>query len=407
MIGYGSVHFGKSLLWAGEDALALYILVRFVELPPALAGGLFLASALWNALCDALVGAAIHLRPAFARRLPLVAAAATLICGVSFAALPLVAKGNAGAAILLLFLFRTGFCLADLPHNMLTRQVARMQGDLGIARLRSAGASFAALAVAAAAIPLLDQGGVHPGTVALLVGGIGLLAVLAMLPLPFLLLTERDAHTAQAAPAPRLAERYPGFPALCLATIIGLGGLAATGKAMLHLDFGLGGTILLLLTSARLAAVWIWPPVARRIGNHRALAVAYVASGLSAPLLVPAAGQQAAALWLFLLSLPAGGVALLTWAALSETLGQRGPGPAQDGDASGPYAAAFGLFTMSMKTGLGLSAAITGMWLSGSRQVSNLPAEALGPLAQVATLAALLAAAIVAGPAARPLRRAG
>ena len=88
-------------------------------------------------------------------------------------------------------------------------------------------------------------------------------------------------------------------------------------------------------------------------------------------------------------------MALLSWAVLSETLGQPTGHSSGGGDSTGSYAAAFGLFTMSMKIGLGLSAAVTGVWLAGTRQTSGLSATDFGPLGLVALLAAFAAAAII------------
>nr|WP_255696918.1 MFS transporter [Sandaracinobacteroides sayramensis] len=396
MVGYGSVHFGKSLLWAGEDALALYILVRIVELPPALAGVMFLASSLWNALCDGLFGAALQRWPATGRFVPLLSALALLACGGAFAALPLVEKGDAAIAIALLFLFRTGFSLADLPHNALTRQLAQSRGDLGIARLRAAGASAAAIVVGLAAYLLLDSQGSGSSPAFALIGGIGLVAILFMAPLPLLL--ARDGRAAAPAPAPETKPAADRFLSLyCLATAIGLAGIAAIAKALLHLDFGaaeLGAAVVLVMTVGRLAAVWLWSPVARRLGNRPALALAYATSGIAAPLLALLAPLGPAVAWpaTILFALLGGGIAMLCWAVLSEALGRGGRQ-----ESPGRYAAAFGLFTMSMKVGLGLSAALTGAWLSASGAAAGLAPATLLPLALMATLASFAAALMILG----------
>jgi len=394
LLGYSSVHFGKSLLWAGEDALTLYVLVRFLELPPALAGIMFLASALWNALCDGLFGAALHRWPLLSGSLPFISAIGILTAGLAFAALPLVATGEATVAISLLFLFRTGFSLADLPHNALTRELAGTRGDLGVARLRAIGSSAAAIVIGLAALPVLLAGDAGQAFAAVLIGCVGYVAILFMLPLPFLLAREGGAigHGERVSPhgvGPR------GLWLYCAATAVGLAGLAAAGKAMLHLDFGAPGiaaAVVLILTTGRLAAVWLWTPIARRIGNHRALALAYAVTGLTTPLIPTLAGLEAPAtlLCLFLISLPGGGIAMLSWAVLSAIIGKQ-----EAVRTPGQYAAAFGLFTMSMKIGLGASAAIAGFWLSSNGVSVDIDPATFWSLASAAMLACWAAAGVI------------
>lgn len=394
MIGYGSVHFGKSLLWAGEDALTLYILVRFLDLPPALAGTMFLASALWNALCDGLFGVSLHRWPSIRRALPLLTGVAILASGIGFAILPLIEKGQAVPAIALLFLFRTGFSLLDVPHNALTRRLAETKGDLGAAQVRAAVASAAAIVIGLVSFPVL-LAGTNGGRLApMLVAAIGLVAIVCMAPLPQLLArdtdgTEQVTQAEASRPAPLSLWIY------CAATAMGLAGLAAAGKAMLHLDFGsstIFGAVLLVMTIGRLSAVWLWSPIARHIGNRPALVLAYAASGLAA-LLIPTVAQWNAFMalpWLILFSLIGGGIAFLNWAVLSEIIG-----PTGTSQEPGRYAANFGLFTMSMKIGLGFSAAIAGVWLSSSPQPAGIAPSTFWPLGSFVMLACGVTAALL------------
>lgn len=394
LIGYGSVHFGKSLLWAGEDALTLYILVRFLELPPALAGTMFLASALWNALCDGLFGASLHRWPTIRRALPLLTGVAIVASGIGFAILPLLEKGQAAPAIGLLFLFRTGFSLLDVPHNALTQRLAETKGDLGAAQVRAAVAAAAAIVIGLVSYPVLLAGGDESKLAPLLVAAIGLVAVICMAPLPQLLARDADGE-GQVMQAPAGRSVPLSLWIYCAATAIGLAGLAAAGKAMLHLDFGssaIFGAVLLVMTIGRLTSIWLWSPLARYIGNRRALVLAYAASGLAA-LMIPAVAQLSGFMalpWLILFSLIGGGIALLNWAVLSEIIGQDGAP-----QVSSRYAANFGLFTMSMKIGLGFSAAIAGIWLSSSPQSGGIAPSSFWPLGTFVMLTCGVAAALL------------
>lgn len=388
---YSSVHFGKSLLWAGEDALTLYILVRFLEIEPALAGAMFLASALWNAACDGVFSVALIRWPALQRILPSLSGAAIFAASAGFVALPMLPPGNALSAGLLLALFRTGFSLADLPHNGLTRGLALEQGDLGIARRRATCSAAAALVIGFAALPVLLAEGVRSSSVIPLIGAVGLVALACMLPLPTML--AREAATVR---APLTQGPGPGSfisPALlmfCAASAIGLAGLAAAGKAMLHLDLGgakLTAVVLLVLTCGRLAAVWLWSPIARMIGSRRALILAYALSAGLIPLLalLPLATPLLVLLALSVMSLLGGGVAMLSWAVLSETIGGHKQTPTS-------YAAAFGLFTMSIKIALGLSALAVGGWLAAVGKSADIEPAAFWPLGAAVMAGCSLAA---------------
>lgn len=401
-MGYCSVHFGKSLLWAGEDALALYILVQFLKLPPAAAGLMFLLSALWNALCDGLFGRALHRWPTLNLRLPIIAGWALTASALGFALLPLSGQGNVLAAIGLLFLFRTGFSLADVPHNALTNRFTETQGNLGVARLRALGSASAALIIGLATFSVLLAGAGGASLARWLIGAIGATAVLLMSPLPFML--ARDNRDFDPVPRTAMDRRVnSSLLAYCFGSAIGFAGLAAAGKAMLHLDLGsAGAAVVLVVTSGRLAAIPIWMPVARRIGNRRALALAFIATGIATPFLSWLAGIGAVATWLglILFSLLGGGIGLLCWAVLSEIIGGERSGGA------GRYAAEFGLFTMSMKIGLGASAAIAGLWLSTSDATIGIRPATFLTLGMAATASCFIAAAVILmmrrGPADEP-----
>ena len=392
--GYSCVHVGKSLLWAGEDALALYVMVRFLALPPAAAGSMFLLSSVWNALCDGLFGWALRRSVRLRQAAPRIAAIAIPVSAASFAALPLAATHSLGWAALLLLLFRTGFSLADVPHNGLTRMLATNDRHLAAARIRAIGSGGAALTIGVASTVLLAAGGEGRTVAIVLSAAIAVAALVLMAPLPFLLTrAPDDAPVAPAAKRDDRAERL-AFRLFCLATMLGLAGMGASGKALLHLHIAggiVGPALLLLVTAGRLGAVWIWSPLARRTGNHRALALAYAGCAVAA-LLIPAFGRLPAVcagavlLWF---GVSGGGVALLSWAVLTMTIG------ADDKRDAARFTAGFGLFTMTMKLALGLSAALVGLWLTSWPVPAGIPSAAFWPLAISAACGSGLASAIL------------
>lgn len=403
MIGYATVHFGKSLLWIGEDALTLFVMVRFLGLPPAIAGLVFMASAFWNALCDGVFGTLLGRVPVIVRLLPTISLVALLVAGTGFALLPMVPQGSLTVAGGLLFLFRLGFSLADVPHNALTRGLAERYGHLALARVRSIGSGVAALVIGIVGFAVLSAGAGATRMVEQLVLAIGLAAIVMMLPLPMLLAHDRvgvaEVRSSGAAGAGHPADFDRMLWLLCAASAIGLTGMAALGKAILHLDFrlaGIGAAALLLLTLGRLAAIWLWSPLARVVGNRPALALSYVAAGLSALTIPWLAGAQGSGLVLMLClaGLSGGGASFLSWAVLSETLGTQGRAGGR-----GNYAAGFGYFTMSMKIGLGVSGALTGIWLAEDGAPFRTDPAAFWPLSWVALSCALIAAAMTCVPA--------
>lgn len=382
LLAYGSVHFGKSLLWTSEDALTLFILVRIIAIDPALAGAVFLASSLWNALGDGLVGRALgrHVRVSL---LPWIAAGAVTIGCLGFALLPFLPPGDLVAAVALIFLFRTGFCLADVPHNALTVTIIGQGEHLRIGRVRAIGSSAAGLAVGALCIPLLASDGARSVAV-YAVGGIALAALMLMAPLPWLLARHADTIGALGAGGSPRARGGRQLWLFAAGSVIGFAGLAAVGKALLHVDLsasGLGVAALLLIAIGRLAAVWLWSPLARRIGNGAALNLAYAASALVALLMPPliASGSVGIALLFAGYGLAIGGIAMLCWALLSEAIAAARAEGSHAGDAF-----AFSLFTMSTKIALGLSALLVGIWLSvDGRNASGTDPAALWPLSLV------------------------
>jgi GPH family glycoside/pentoside/hexuronide:cation symporter len=396
LLRYGSVHFGKTLLWVGEDALALYLMVRVLVLPPALAGALFLASALLNAACDGLVGKALTRWRELMNRLPALLRWIVPVSGASFALLPFLPANNIAAAAALLLLFRTSFSIADVPHNVLTPALARQYGHLGIARMRAILSAVATLVIAGIAFLLLETDESDIRLAMALIGGVGLAAVLLMAPLPALLHRFRDDLLPDGAQeAARLGKVRPSLLRFSLASALGIAALAAYGKAILHVEFtvpSIGASALLLIAAGRLGSIWIWTPIARRIGNRPALGLAYLLSGLMAfllPLLASSSFGPGTILLLMLAGLAGGGIALLNWACLSELVAARNEA-GEPGLVTG-----FAWFTMSNKVALGLSGALVGAWLSEKGDPLHADPSGFWPLAIIVFLMSALTAAAI------------
>ena len=395
---FASVQFGKSMLWAGMDALTLYVLVRVVQLAPQTAGAAFFASSIFSALCDGAIGMVLARFPRVMRVLPLLLGFTIPICAASFTLLPLVpADWGVVCVTVLLMVTRGSYSLIDVAHNGLTGSLVGDQGHLELARLRAVGTALGALVIAALSIPIFANAGQDHSLTVIMLGIAACLAAALISPLPFLL--RRTSHSLTVAPFPSRISR--SLLKFCLVAVIGLAAMGAMAKALLHLEFVAANLMLcalLIPTLGRLAAVWLWAPVARRTGNAHALALALAMSGatiLSAPHLI-ASGMVGTLATLVIFGLGLGGVAMIWWAVLSEHIkaayGQASP--AQE-------ARIYGLFTMAVKIGLGASALLVGGWLSFGGQQSVAPL-ALTPLSIVAALGCFVAAlGVVSGTARR------
>lgn len=385
-------HGGKSLLWAAGDAFALYIMVVLLKLPAVAAGTLFLAGSLWNAAMDAAWGAALARFDRLRRWTPQIGGGAALIACLSFAALPLAARGSLVSAAVLLFLFRTAFALFDVPHNAVSTLLAARHGHLRFIRLRTAGSSAAGIVVAVAAIPLLAAKGTTLPVASMM--AIGATALLLLAPLPWLLAIPPQAPAAQASDATSPQERGRLMPVLafCLVHMVGIGTLAVVGKAVLHLDASDAWIVMavpLLLAVTRLSSIPLWSGLARRLGITGALMLAYATSAAAIVVLPTAlaSGMVGTALVFALLGAGIGGVVLLIWSAFSQLLEQV-CATARPGLAASRY----GIFTASSKIGLGGSAYLAGHWLTGIAGQVNAKAASLSGLAILLALAALLCA---------------
>lgn len=395
LLAFGVTHGGKSLLWAGSDALFLYTLIEILEISPPLAGGLFILSSFCNALLDGLWGRALNRTPALQSLVPAVAAGAAVLACAMFALLPLLGAGAALAAGLVLLAFRCAFSLLDVPHNAVAAVLAGTHGHLAVARWRTAIGAGAALIVAATAIPLLMANAAGTGSAKwlLVVLGGGALAMLA--PLPWLLATVPSEAMRSAAPARAGADadaaRRRELLRFCLVQMVGFTALASVGKAILHLDIagtGVMANALLLIAALRLAAIWIWPPLTARLPLSTSLAFSYLATAATVLLLPVGIGQGdiAALAALGAYGVAVGGVILMVWSRFSELL-------AQLDLAADRGAAAYGysLFTASTKIGLGLSGLMTGLWIAD--HALQLDASDLSNLTLIAaTLCAVCAA---------------
>jgi GPH family glycoside/pentoside/hexuronide:cation symporter len=398
---FAATHIGKCILWGAEDLLSLYVMIVLLRIAPTTAGQLFLAFSLVNAAMDLWWGTTLT-RRSIKPAMP-VAIGIVLACG-GLGGLAFVPVGSIATTAAALAAFRIGFSLLDVPHNALAAPLAASHGHLVVARWRTIGTAATALTLGLAAMPLLARGAAGGDVLRIVLPGLALVSFALLLPLPRLVDRMLDdpapARSAPPAALPTLAARTPVF---CLIQMTGFAAIAVTGRIVLHLhaDIRAVATIApLLMGGARLAAIWLWSPVAVRVRTTDALLLAYLACAGTIALLplALAAGTTASLGALALFGLAFGGVLLFAWARLSEL--------ACAGDARGA-ARDYGLYTALSKVGTGISGFVAGDWLAGMPG-AIVAVDDLWPLiALLAAVCAVIGLLGARGPEARQLATAG
>lgn len=368
---YALAHLGKSLLWTLADVLTILVLIRHAGMAPVMAGLVFLAGLVWNALADPLVGGWMDRRLRRGGSLvPAMAVAAPGACLFFLAGLLVPPGASAPPIILAGVLFRTCFSLYDVPHNaMMTRLAATPRAQAELAGLRTIAHGLASLAAGLAAVPLVDAAA-PPLFIQLVLVSVAVVALLCMLPCLRLV---------------RRVERLPGSPApaggslpmpgalglagLCLVTVVGAVGLGLVGKAVPHLDWsgtGLATLTMPLLMAGRLMAAWCARPLVDRLGTTRALAASYLLAApacLGLPLVTGWGGLSSVGLVILgiCLTVPT----ILSWVELAQVV-RAAP--------EGWWRAhsMVGLFTMVSKLATGVGGLFLGM-------VLGVQVPALGP----------------------------
>lgn len=398
---FAATHIGKSILWGAEDLLSLYVLIVLLRIAPTTAGLLFLVFSLVNAAVD--LGWGTILAGRSTKPGAAVAVGIVLACG-GLGGLAFVPVESIAASASALAAFRIGFSLLDVPHNALAAPLAAAHGHLAVARWRTIGTAATALTLGLAAMPLLARGAAGGDILRIVLPGLALVSFVLLLPLPRLVERMLDAAApVDAEPRrarPSLAGRTPVF---CLIQMTGFAAIAGTARIVLHLDADIRAvatTAPLLMGGARLAAIWLWSPIAARMRTTEALLLAYFAcAGTIAVLpLALTAGTAAALAALTLFGLAFGGVLLFAWTRLSEL--------ACAGEARGA-ARDYGLYTALSKVGTGVSGFVAGDWLAGVPG-AIVAIDHLWPLiAMLATVCAAIGLLGTLGPGARRLATAG
>tara|TARA_R110002073_G_scaffold85942_3_gene204163 strand:+ start:5814 stop:7160 length:1347 start_codon:yes stop_codon:yes gene_type:complete len=160
-VGYGLGDTAFLLVWQGSALFLLYFYTDVLGLPPGLAGALFLAAMIWDAVSDPLVAAWAERRAARIGRYTPIMAWAALPVGISYA-LMFLSPGSGVAltaiwALVTHLMFRTAYTVASMPYNTLPARLTTDSRERSVlSGFRVAGAATGGLA-AAIATPLIVQ----------------------------------------------------------------------------------------------------------------------------------------------------------------------------------------------------------------------------------------------------------
>ncbi|MEL7546071.1 MAG: glycoside-pentoside-hexuronide (GPH):cation symporter [Pseudomonadota bacterium] len=160
-IGFGVGDFGLNGFYTGLNLFLLYYYTDVLQIRPALAGLLFAAPLVWDAVTDPLMGIiASRTRSRWGRLRPyLLFGCAPL--ALSFAGLfaaPIMFPSTVFAASLVAHLiFRTVFTVVAVPYSALTANLTSDSGERGaLTAFRMTFATLGGLAVAASMLPISD-----------------------------------------------------------------------------------------------------------------------------------------------------------------------------------------------------------------------------------------------------------
>lgn len=153
-LAYGLGDLGFLIVWQASALFLLYFYTEQLGLPAWLAGAIFFAAMVWDAVSDPLIAAWAERHAARHGRYSPIIRWAALPVGVSFALMfttPFSGVTAAAAWALLTHLaFRTAYTFASMPYNTLPLRLTRdTDARSSLSAARVVGAAFGALAAAA------------------------------------------------------------------------------------------------------------------------------------------------------------------------------------------------------------------------------------------------------------------
>lgn len=405
---FGSGDFAFNLYWQAINLYLLFFYIDALQLPPAVAGIVFMVGTMWDGAADFCAGAVAERTAVAYRRL---VGAGAVPLGLAFVAMFAVPAGYALVALAAQIVFRTLYAFTNIPYAAWTTRVAATSAARATIAGWRMGFGAAAGALVAFVLPALVAGAGSYAAAA---------AVLALIGTPLLLVIAwRVPETRAEAGAPTppatlhalaLLARNRFFVALNLAAALGGAAAALMGQSVLYFfryvlgDAAGGPRALTAMALVSVVAVPAWTWVAR----HRGARMAWLAAGaltLVPPVALALAAPGSIATAAFLLAMQAAfsGVWLAAWTLLPDAVDW---GAIRSGERV--EALAFGTFALAQKVALALAGFAIGAVYQYAGFRSGAP-QGPGAIAAIRWLMlagpALLVAAMLAAVVAIPHRR--
>lgn len=343
LVGFGAGDFACNLYWQGIALYLLYFYTETMGLPPAVAGAVFMAGAVWDGLADLAIGFhAERSRRGYAWFVGRGAVPLALSFPLAFVVPPLQGAALAAFACASQLLLRTLYAVVNVPYAAWSTRISPASDDrTRIAGLRLAFGAAAATGVALGFPPLASR-----------IGHAGAAALCAALATPILIaiarrvpehreLTEVSLELpVRAMLAALVANRAFMTLAVGLVAVTVAGTLTAQSVlyyfARVAGDPDAGPRALAAMAVAGALAVPLWTWVALRIGARAAWLVS-AAAGLVLVAGFALAGRAAALPYLVAMQVVLTGLLLAGWSLLPDAVdwGARHGGPRVEAPAFG------------------------------------------------------------------------
>lgn len=389
-LGYGLGDVGFVMVWQGSALFLLFFYTESLGLPGWLAGSIYLAGMIWDAVTDPVVAIWVERRARRTGRYRDFMAMAALPVAISY---PLMFSGPFPAlwatavwALIAHLLFRTAFTFASMPYNAMPARLTRSAGPRnGLAAVRVVGAALGGLLVAVGTPVLvtITAGLASPGLAPLLAAGlVGTLAGLALwassrlmnepkLPVESPVDQRLSFEFTQLFRSIQKDRRFRILIGVMILCTLAFG--LHTQSILYWLEYhlqrpGLAPVALAVPALAMIVTAPLWAALAHRISKTATLCAGLLvaAAGYAGLAVLPPSASFAAILFLIV---AAGGNACLPvmfWSLMPDAIDQHA---CRTGDRI--EARLFGVATFAQKAAAGLAALVIGGALSASGYVAG------------------------------------
>lgn len=373
MAAYGLGDAGFLIVWQGAALFLLFFYVEIAGLPPLLAGAIFIAGMVWDALSDPLFAAYAERRVARGGSYAGLVRLAAPLLGLSYLLLFCAPQGPmwvvamwAGVSHLV---FRSVYTLASMPYNALPARLTLVSDERsGFTAARVVAAAAGGLTAASATPVLVTAFGDGRAGYALMAAALGGVAA-GILMISGLCVREAAAAPAPARPdlraRPALAELWavargagPLQRLLAIMVTATLGFAIFTGAIVFQVESrndlaAIAGLALAAPSLASLIAAPVWPLAAAATSKRTALLAGALVAGAGFAAFGLADGVASALAALVLTGAGLAAIPVMLWSMAADAVdhGHAATGVRVE-------ARVFGLFTLLQKTATGVAALV-------------------------------------------------